>query len=183
MISRLSSKLSSLTRGTLVLAFFMALIVYIGVTLPILQSTPGGDIIALDAQIFYTPEHAFETIASYGDAAGFWALMYITWDIITPILYTLSFALLISWLFLRGFDSDSKMQKLNVLPIGAGFFDVLENISIAIMLSVYPSEPVIIAWIATIGTVLKVSLLGISIFLVLIGVVKATINKFKAIRG
>ena len=179
MFTKFSEKLYSRTKGWHIVAFLGGLVAYVGITLPVLQSRPGGDIVALDAQVFYTPTQAFETIASYGDAAGFWALMYLSWDIITPILYSLFFASLITWLFQRGFKPDSSMRKLNVVPIAAGLFDIFENICIAILLVAYPSEPATIAGAATICTVMKVFLLGGSILLVLFGLATTAIRTFK----
>ena len=179
MLSKLSRIFHNWTKGWLTIVLFIALIVYIVITLPILQKLPGGDIVSLDAQLFYTPEEAFATVASYGDSARLWTLLYLTWDVMTPILYTLAFSMSISWLFQRGFKPVSKMQKLNIIPIGAGLFDLLENISIVSLLSLYPNEPVYIAWISTVCTMIKTSFLGISILLILIGLIFAAIHGFK----
>ncbi len=127
------------------LALFATFVVFVAVTLPALQDAPGGNIESLDAQFFDTPEEAFATVASYGAARGFWMLIYLTWDIVAPALYTLSFGLSISWLFQRSFKSGSKLQRLNLLPVGAGLFDVLENISIVTLKSFYPTQLTIVA--------------------------------------
>jgi hypothetical protein len=179
MLSKLSRRFHSWARGWLILALFAAFVVFVAVTLPLLQAAPGGSIVSLDAQIFYTPEKAFSTVASYGDAGRFWIRIYLTWDIVNPILYTLGFSLLISWLFQRGFKPASKLQELNVLPVGAGLFDLLENLSIVTLLAVYPAKPAVVAWLSTICTVSKMSLLGVSALLVLVGLVKAATNRFK----
>jgi hypothetical protein len=109
MLSKLSTLFHHWARGWLILALFAVFVVYLVVTLPTLQAAPGGDIEALDAQIFYTPEKAFSTVASYGNSTRLWTCLYLTWDIVNPILYTLAFSLLISWLFQRSFKSDSKL--------------------------------------------------------------------------
>jgi hypothetical protein len=144
-LSKLSRLLHRRARGGLVLALFAALAAYLAVTLPVLKAAPGGNIEALDARFFYTPEEAFSTVASYGDAARLWTRAYLTWDVVNPILYTLTFSLLISWLFQRSFKPQSKLQKLNVVPAGAGIFDLLENIGIVSLLAVYPAQPVAVA--------------------------------------
>jgi hypothetical protein len=179
MLSKLSRLFHYWARGWLVLALFAAFVVYVAVTLPVLQDAPGGNIEALDAQFFYTPEKAFTTVASYGDAAGLWTRLYLTWDIVNPILYTLAFSLFISWLFQRSFNPESKMQKLNILPAGAGLFDLFENIGIVTLLVVYPTQPVVVAWLCTVCTMIKVSFLGVSTLLILIGLVKAGMNRLK----
>ena len=179
MLSKLSRLFHSWARGWLIVALFAAFVIFEVVTLPLLQAAPGGSIVSLDAQFFYTPERAFSTVASYGDAAPFWIRIYLTWDVVNPILYTLAFGLAISWLFQRGFRPGSGLQKLNLLPVGAGLFDLLENISIVTLLAVYPAQHAAVAWLSTVCTMGKVSLLGASAVLVLVGLVKAGMNRFK----
>jgi len=179
MLFKLSRLFHSWARGWLILVLFAVFVVFEAITLPLLQAAPGGSIVALDAQFFYTPEQAFSTVASYGDAGRFWIRIYLTWDIVNPILYTLIFSLFISWLFQRSFKPGSKLQKLNVLPVGGGFFDLLENICIVIMLTVYPAQPAVVAWLSTVCTMTKMSFLGVSTLLILVGLVKAAMNRFK----
>ena len=112
MLSTLSKILHSRAKGWIILVLLGLFATYIAITLPLLVSAPGGDIESLDAQFFYTPDQAFSTIELYGDAGSFWIWMYLTWDVATPILYSLLFGLTISWLFLRGFSPGSKIQIL-----------------------------------------------------------------------
>jgi len=91
----------------------------------------------------------------------------------------LAFSLLISWLFQRSFKPGSKLQKLNVLPVGAGLFDLLENICIVTLLTVYPAQPAVVAWLSTVCTMSKMSFLGMSTLLILVGLVKAAMSRFK----
>jgi len=179
MLAKISRLFHSWARGWLILALFAAFVVFVAVTLPVLQAAPGGSIVSLDTQFFYTPEEAFSTVGSYGDASRFWIRIYLTWDIVNPILYTLAFSLLISWLFQRSFKPGSKLQKLNVLPVGAGLFDLLENISIVTLLTAYPAQLTVVAWLSTVCTMSKISFLGVSTLLILFGVVRAAMNRFK----
>ncbi|KPJ61593.1 MAG: hypothetical protein AMJ46_00355 [Latescibacteria bacterium DG_63] len=179
MLSGLSRLFHSWARGWVILVLFAAFVVFVAVTLPLLQDAPGGSVVSLDARFFYTPEEAFSTVASYGDAGGFWILIYLTWDIVNPILYTLSFSLVISWLFQRSFKRGSKLQRLNVLPVGAGLFDLLENVCIVTLLTVHPAQPAIVAWLSTICTMSKMSFLGLSTLLILAALVKAATNRFR----
>jgi len=123
--------------------------------LPSAQAASGSTV-GLDTRHFYTPEEAFSTVASYGDdGRAMIRMFYLTVDIVNPALYTSALILLISWLFQRGFKSGSKMQKLNVFPVGAAIFDLLENLGIVTMLTVYPAQPTIVAWLSTVGTTTK----------------------------
>jgi hypothetical protein len=86
---------------------------------------------------------------------------------------------LISWLFQRAFKPDSPMQKLNVTPVGAWFFDLLENVGIVAMLAMYPSKLPILASLTMIFGTLKWAFAFLSIGLVLVGLVRAALNRFR----
>ena len=117
MLKKLSELIHSRTRGWVVLMLLVLLVGYIAVTLPVLTTAPGGDIVSLDAQFFYTPEEAFSTIALYGNSSSFWICMYLTWDVITPLLYALLYSTTISWLLQRSFKPRMKVQIINILPM------------------------------------------------------------------
>ncbi len=179
MISKIPSLFHSWARGWLILALFASFVVFIAITLPVLQASPGGSIESLDTRFFYTPQEAYSTVGAYGEASGFWTRIYLTWDLVNPILYTLIFGLLISWLFRRSFRPGSKLQKLNVVPVGAGVFDILENLSIVILLLAYPAQFTVLGWLSTIFTMSKTVFLAASALLILIGLVGAALNRFK----
>jgi len=72
-----------------------------------------------------------------------------------------------------------KMQRLNLVPVLGGFFDVMENVWIITMILVYPARPTVVAWLSTISTMGKY-IMGVPIVLLLvIGLVKAAMNRFK----
>jgi len=116
----------------------------------------------------------------YGEAGRsiYWKIE-LTADIIYPIIYTLFFGLLMSWLFQRGFKSDSPIQKWNVMPVGGWLFDMLENAGIVSMLFMYPAKSEFLAWLTMIFDSIKWAFAAISIVLILIGFVRAAINGFR----
>ncbi len=68
---------------------------------------------------------------------------------------------------------------MNLVPLVGGLFDVMENIWILTMLLIYPTESILVGWLSTVFTTDKY-LMGVMIIsLLLLGVVKAAINKFK----
>ncbi len=105
--------------------------------------------------------------------------MELTVDLVYPIVYLFFLGLLISWLFHRGFASNDPMLKYNIMPVGAWFFDLLENTVIVNLLSVYPAQPVALAWILVVLIAVKWLFAGASILLILIGLVTAIKNGFK----
>ena len=184
MLSKLSIWFHSWAKGWIVIILFVALVTFMVITIPNglkkIQAVSNAGTNSLDTHFFYTPEKAYSLLSSYGDAGR---ILYrnglLTIDIIIPLLYTLFLSQFISWLFQRSFNSQSKLQKLNVLPVGIGIFDILENIGIVTMISIYPVQSDIIAWASSIFTMTKLSLAIIAVLLVLIGIVKASSNRFK----
>lgn len=183
MLAKLSVALKKYAKGWLILLLLALEILFNAVILPRTQAqmeAGSGGVGPIDLQFFYTPEKAYSMVAAYGDAGrAAYRTFELTGDILYPIIYTLLFSLLITWLFQRGFNADSQMQRLNVVPFGAGLFDLLENAGIVIMLSVYPSTPAIVAWLTTIFTMLKWGFAVASFALILIGLVMALRNWFK----
>jgi len=183
MLNKLSETLKRYASGWLVLVFLAGEIFFNAVILPRQQANMqagSGGTGPIDLQIFYTPEKVYGMIASYGEEVrASYRTFEMTVDFIYPIVYTLFFSLFITWLFQRGFASNSGMQKLNVMPFGAWLFDLLENLGIVSMLSAFPSTPSALAWAAAIFTLVKWLFAGASIVLMLTGLVKAALNGFK----
>jgi len=184
MLNKLSEKFHAWAKGWRVMILFLAEALMMGYVMPvaagIMALAANNSVLPLDLMFFYTPERAFEMIEKYGEAGRtiYWKIE-LSADIIYPIIYTLFYALLISWLFQRGFKPDSKMQKWNVMPMGAWFFDLLENVGIVSMISMHPSQPAILAWITMLVGLLKWAFAFVSIGLVLIGLVRAAMNGFR----
>lgn len=183
MLTTLSDTLQKYAKGWLILVFFALEVFFNAVILPGTQArleASSGGTGPIDLQFFYTPEKAYSMIASYGDTGrAIYRTFELTGDIIYPIVYTLFFSLLITWLFQRGFAANSKLQKLNVVPFGGWLFDLLENVCIVAMLSLYPSTPTAIAGLATIFTIIKWCFAGAAALLVILGLVMALKNGFK----
>jgi hypothetical protein len=183
MVTNLSNTLRKYATGWLVLVFLAGEMFFNAVVLPAQQAkieAGSGGIGPIDLQIFYTPEKVYGMIESYSpEVRASYRLFEMTGDIIYPIVYTLFFSLLITWLFQRGFAANSNMQKYNVVPFGMWLFDLLENISIVTMLSVYPSTPTIVAWLSAVFTLVKWLFACASLILILTGLVKAAMNGFK----
>ncbi|MGC9399263.1 MAG: hypothetical protein ACP5HM_09005 [Anaerolineae bacterium] len=175
MLSRISGRFRNWAKGWLILSIIAAFVLLANLPL----ADPALINMSLDGRFAYTPEQAFSAVASYGDTGRIQMIWIHLGDFILITLYTSMFCLSISWLFQRGFKPDSRMQRLNLVPILGGFFDVLENIWIMTMILVYPARPTVVAWLSTISTTGKY-IMGVPIvLLLLIGLVKAAMNRFK----
>ena len=183
MLNNISEKFYKWANGWVVLLFLALDMFFAGFVMPLiggLMKSGTGLEQPLDLMIFATPDKIFEMIERYGDSTRmFYRNVELTADIAYPIIYTFAFGLLISWLFKRGFASDSKMRKYNTTPVYAFVFDMLENLNIVTLLSIFPSTPVILGWTLFIFTTIKWFFAVVSILLILIGLVMAIKNKFK----
>ena len=184
MLNTISQKLHGWTTGWRVLFLFLLNIVMTGYIMPvataILALAANNSVLPLDLLFFYTPAEAFAMLEKYGPAGrALYMKIELTVDLLYPIIYTLFLGLLISWLFQRAFPPQNKMQKWNVAPLGAWFFDLLENVGILTMLAMYPSQPALLAWIIMLFGLLKWALVFLCIVLVLVGLVKAAMNRFR----
>ena len=184
MLNSISQKFHSWTTGWRVFILFLADALMMGYIMPvaggILALAANNSVLPLDLMFFYSPDQAFAMIEKYGEAgrAIYWKIE-LTADIIYPVIYTLFYGLLLSWLFQRAFRPDSSMQKWNVMPVGAWFFDLLENVGIVTMLAMHPGKSAILAWITMIFGCLKWGFFVVTVVLVLIGLVRAGMNRFR----
>jgi len=183
MLTKLSNTLRKYANGWLVLILLAADIFFNAVAMPSQQAkieSGSGGTGPIDLQLFYTADKVYEMIESYGpEVRASYRAFEMTVDIIYPIVYTLFFSLALTWLFQRGFVPSSNFQKYNVVPFGAWLFDLLENICIVTMLSIYPSTPAILGSLAGIFTLIKWLFAGTTIILMLIGLIMAIKNRFK----
>lgn len=183
MCNKLSEMLKKITNGWTILLFLALLLVFAGVIVPTVQhklEAISGGSGPIDLMLSYTPDKAYSVIASFGDEGrSMYRAFAMSADIVYPVVYSVFFSLLITWLFQRGFKPVSKMQLLNIVPLGALLFDWFENINIITMLSIYPSQPPIVAQLSSICTSVKWGFGGVGFVLVLIGFAMALKNGFK----
>lgn len=183
MVQKISSKFHAWTKGWLVLILLALDMFFMIVVMPVtgaLTKSGTGLEQPLDLTFLATPDKMFAMIEIYGEfGRPFYRNVELTVDILYPIIYTFAFGLTISWLFQRGFARDSKMQMLNTMPIGAWLFDLLENVGIVTMLTMWPSQPVAVAWLTMVFTTVKWAFAGASVLLMAFGLVMAAKNGFR----
>jgi hypothetical protein len=183
MFQKISSKFHSWAKGWLVFVLMVLDGFFMGFIMPLIGGMmKGGTGLEqpMDLQFFSAPAKLFAMVASYGEyGRPFYRNVELTVDILYPIIYMLAYGLLISWLFQRGFKPTSKMQKLNVMPVGMWLFDLLENLGIVTLLSTFPAQLTAVAWLTTIFTMIKWIFAGASMLLIVIGLVMAAKNRFR----
>jgi hypothetical protein len=183
MIQMISKRFYSWSKGWLIVILFLLDGFFSGLLLPFIQGLMQGDqggIKPLDLMMFATPDKLFAMLENMGEyTRAFYRNVELTVDIVYPLVYLLFFGLLISWLFQRGYLSSSPMRKYNVVPLGAWFFDLLENITIVTLITIFPSQPIVLGWLLFLLTTIKWLFAGVSILLILTGLVMAIRNGFK----
>jgi hypothetical protein len=184
MLNKISEKFHSWAHGRWVLIMLAADLLMMGYIMPLaaglMAFAANNSVLPLDLMFFYTPDEAFAMIDKYAEAGrSIYLKIELSADIIYPIIYTLFYGLLLSWIFQRAFKSSSAVQKLNVMPVGAWFFDMLENAGIVSMLAMYRSKPAIMAWLTMIFGSLKWGFAILSIGLALVGLIRAAMNGFR----
>ena len=184
MLNRISQKFHAWATGWRVIILMIAETLMMFYIMPlaagIMAFAANNSVMPLDLMFLYTPAQAFEMMDRYGEAGrSVYFKIELTADIIYPIIYTLFYGLLLSWLFQRAFKPDSPMQKWNVMPVGAWLFDMLENAGIVSMLMMYPARPEIMAWLTMLFGSLKWAFFVVTMGLVLVGLVRAAMNGFR----
>jgi hypothetical protein len=132
---------------------------------------------SIDTSFLYSPADLFSIIGNYSHEVRL-AYVYqrFTFDLIWPLVYGLFIYVTTKYLLSK---VNRKYNLLIIFPISAVIFDFLENISVSILMLIYPIELNIVALFASLYTALKWITLSYSFIqiIILIGVV--TINKIK----
>ena len=183
MLSRHSRTLHKFARGWLIFVLFLLQVMFMIFIMPLsasLMRFDSGGPGPIDLLFFYTPAKAYSMVEAYGQYGRiFYRNTELTLDLIYPIIYTLLFGLLLSWLFRRGFSSQSPIQRWNVLPLGGWLFDLLENLGIVGMLSLYPAQPSALGWATALFTLVKWLFAGANLLLVSYAFIMAARNRFQ----
>ncbi|MEW5986985.1 MAG: hypothetical protein AB1791_10165 [Chloroflexota bacterium] len=182
MLTRLSDKLFQLARGRVILVF-LVLEVLFNVIFQVIGTrirAASGGVGAIDLLFTYTPEQVFGMVAAYGEAGRrLYAWVEVTADLVYPIVYSLFFSLLITYLFRRASISEKLTRWAGFVPLTGALFDYAENIGIVTMLLSFPAQPAAVALLSSIFTTIKWLLAGASLVLVLAGLVLLLISRLR----
>ncbi len=109
-----------------------------------------------DTLVLYSHKKLYQIASAYGVNGR---LMYIEtrikYDVAWPIIYTLFFITSISWFGRNILSPDSKAGYANILPVFAALFDFSENISVSLVMYLFPEKEIVLSNIASYSTFLK----------------------------
>jgi hypothetical protein len=173
MLTRFSDYLIRTASGRILIILFVVFILTTSVIFPLVSSLiedPAGELESIDTKLYYSPAEFYEIIEPYGDQGRrVYALSHLTADVLFPLVYAFFFGLLIAYIFQRAFPKDSWVQWLNLVPFMLLIFDLIENVSVVILLLAYPTQLEGLARFAGIITSLKWILAGITMVLPVAG--------------
>ncbi len=122
-----------------------------------------------DLSLFYTSRDLYQMAEQYGSAGrDAYVHAHFSFDLVFPFIYTFFLVTAISWIFGVNTPETSPWRILNLTPLLAILFDFLENITISIVMSRYPTLSPISASLAPIFTFLKWVFVGGSFLILLI---------------
>jgi hypothetical protein len=131
-------------------------------SVPGLLNTSGG-LPILDMRFWYTPADAYQLFGALGPAGrSANLLLYLTVDILIPLLITM---------LLWSTISRGALRRFRGLSLLGGVFDYLENIAITILLVRYPQHLDPLVTVAACFTVLKFVFYGLGILMAIVGFV------------
>jgi len=141
--------------------FILTMAVYIAM---LTYSIPAVSVFAPELPIFdlspsgYSFNYANELLTILGaEGRDLYLYTQLPLDFIYPGLFSVTYSLLLIWLFGKTFNVNSKIYYFALIPFFAGIFDYVENIFIIKMINSFPDLEVTTVKIASIFTVLKSS--------------------------
>ena len=168
--------------GKIVVGFFIAtMVVYLTMlnyTLPVVKSFAQGKTLFDLSPTGYSYEYAVSLLEALGvEGRNVYLNLQLPMDFIYPGLFAISYSLLLTWIFGKGYAVDSKIFYFTVIPFFAGFFDYLENIGIIQMIKSYPNVPHELVNVSSTVTILKSVFTTIFFILLFVGIIKIIKNK------
>jgi hypothetical protein len=109
----------------------------------------------LDTMLFYSAQEAFDAMTHYGEEGRNLYQVFLTADFVFILFYSFAFALLMTVIVGSVCGHGASWIRLNLLPLGIGFLDCVENICILMMLRIYPYSNAMLGTISGYATLFK----------------------------
>ena len=132
----------------------------------------------IDLTFGFNPQKTLSMVADYGELGReYYAQTEMTTDVLYPIVYTLLFCIILTLLFRN--KTYQPFSFINLLPLGALVFDLLENITIVTLLKSFPNSSEIVAILCEIFKMLKWIASGLVLITILYGLVMLSLKNAK----
>jgi hypothetical protein len=154
--------------------FLAALLIYVFYALAVMrpgiekiQEISGKPVKILDLQFSYTPDDARAFIGEYNEVGrNFTAHFELIADGLYPLIYTFLFLIMMGWLFKSLFVYGVHVRYIHLLPFLVMLADYGENACIITMLKSFPNFSDNVAWLSSLFTSLKWSLLAVETLII-----------------
>jgi hypothetical protein len=181
LLDTVSDVLIGLATGRRILLLLAIFAVYsLGVMGPAyrrIEALSGG-VRAIDFLIIYSPEKAYDMIGAYGQQGRqYYATIALTLDTIFPLALALVLSLVLAYVFHRAYSREGVLQRAVLVPPAAMAADLLENISIATMLLMYPRRLPAVALLASAFSTVKWTTVSAEAVLVVVGLISWAIQQ------
>lgn len=170
-MSKAISLLQRVSSGKLVLvSFVLTNLIYaviLGYSIPLVLSFSPESVLFDMSPMGYSYAEATEFLQSLGlGGRDSYLTVQLPIDLVYPLMFAVSYALMITWILKQFLPKQSRLFFVAFIPIVVGLFDYLENVSIALMLTRFPSIPEALVTSASSFTITK-SVLTTLFFVVL----------------
>lgn len=179
---------NNLNGKRILLLFILTSIIYtimLTISIPKVMSFSGGMKLLDMMPMGYSATYVNQLLNNLGEG-GRQAYLYqqIPWDMIYPLLFGVTYCLILAFFFKKLDKLESPLFNLCYLPLFAGLFDHFENIGIVLMLNAYPRNLDALAQISNIFSLLKSFVTTISLtILILLLVIWGTLNILEKVRN
>lgn len=168
LLKRGFQKVYDKTTGVKTIFFTVVFIFFLSIVLPFVSNFTANVIgvsESIDTNFKFNIEYIYNIVSSYQmEGRRFYILMRWTFDIVWPIVYTLFFLTTITYLTKN--IGRKYSVKLLYIPCLAVMFDLLENITATIVMSIYPIQFDVFVYLLIISSILKWVFVGISFIIV-----------------
>ena len=162
----------------LTMAVFSLMLLY---TIPKVESFAPGMTLFDMSPSGYSYQQAISLLESLGEVGrNVYLSQQLPADFVYPGLFAISYSLLLTWLFAKSFEPNSKIFFLVLVPVLGGLFDYLENIGIVLMINAFPDISQELVGVVSTFTLLKSAFTIGFYVLLLVGIFSFIIRRIKS---
>jgi hypothetical protein len=183
-MKKLSDIFYKLSTGWLVFAIFGVFILFLIFVMPVFSEKAAqysNGMPSPDTSLFYSGIDLYKMAQGYGQA-GRESFIDIRWtlDLLFPVVYTAFFMTTTSWFLRRITPVTSKLRLLNLVPVAAFVFDLLENSATSLVMSRYPANAPIAQALAPVFTPIKWTAVFAALLLLIIIIIVWMVKRLRA---
>jgi len=186
----LSEWLYRVTKWWLALVASIIFVLFVVIIFPEHAGTGGSAsgkqaaIFSPDLSLWYSPGDLYKMAGALGnEGRRLYVWKHFTFDLAWPVVYLFFLVTSTTWLLKtvlkqKGDNRERRLRRLNLLPLVAVSFDLLENVSTSLVVSHYPRRLPILARMAPFATLSKWIVVSLSVLVLAASMVIAIVRVF-----